>query len=296
LHLLAGSPKVGKSWLALWLCHQVAKGESVWGFETFARQTLYLSLEDSLSRLHHRLSMITEDASEQALFATEARTLSDGLPEQIVRFTREKPQTGLIVIDTLQRVREISNEKNMYASDYIEIGRFKELADKLNIAILLIHHLRKMPDSDPFNMVSGTNGILGSVDGAFILEKAHRLENIAKLHITGRDIEDMQLTLEFDRECNIWKLLSGINAERHQHHKIVAALIARLCEKNTFSGTATQLSFLLSEIDPDVNMKPNQLMRILNDSLSLLEQKHGITITQKKSGGERSLTVSIIAS
>jgi len=32
LHILAGAPKEGKSWLALWLCLQVTKGESVWSF------------------------------------------------------------------------------------------------------------------------------------------------------------------------------------------------------------------------------------------------------------------------
>ena len=29
LHILAGSPKTGKSWLVLWLCLQISKGEGV---------------------------------------------------------------------------------------------------------------------------------------------------------------------------------------------------------------------------------------------------------------------------
>ena len=44
LHVLAGAPKVGKSWLSLWLCLQVAKGEPAWEFSTTQGDVLYLCL------------------------------------------------------------------------------------------------------------------------------------------------------------------------------------------------------------------------------------------------------------
>ncbi len=62
LHILAGSPKVGKSWLALWLAVTVAKGESIWGMGVKQGTTLYLCLEDSTLRIQNRLFEITEDA------------------------------------------------------------------------------------------------------------------------------------------------------------------------------------------------------------------------------------------
>lgn len=68
LHLLAGSPKVGKSWLALWLAVTVAKGEKVWGMSTHQGTTLYLCLEDSLLRIQNRLFEITEDAPDNVYF------------------------------------------------------------------------------------------------------------------------------------------------------------------------------------------------------------------------------------
>jgi len=151
LHIISGSAKVGKSWLSLWLCQQISTGEKVWEFETLKCGTLYLALEDTVDRLHYRLSRITGDSSEHSLFATEAENLSGSLLAQLEMHMRDYPDTGLIVIDTLQRVRGVAMDKNAYANDYDEIGRIKAFADRFRIAVLLVHHVRKMPDSDPFN-------------------------------------------------------------------------------------------------------------------------------------------------
>ena len=78
LHLLAGSPKIGKSWLALWLCHQVSSGGKVWEFDTLKCGTLYISLEDTLDRLHLRLSRITESGSKETMFAPQRKTSLQG--------------------------------------------------------------------------------------------------------------------------------------------------------------------------------------------------------------------------
>ena len=83
LHILAGSPKVGKSWLALWLAVTVAKGEPVWGMNTQQGITLYLCLEDSTLRIQNRLFEITEDAPSNVHFTTQSDILGKGLEEQI---------------------------------------------------------------------------------------------------------------------------------------------------------------------------------------------------------------------
>ena len=150
LHILAGSPKIGKSWLVLWLCLQIAKGEKVWNMETTQGTTLYLCLEDSKSRIQGRLFDITEDAPPNIHFATFAENIGNGIEEQIKNFVSEHSDTKLIVIDTLQKIRSAIGD-NAYANDYNEIGILKSLADRLNIAILLIHHLRKAKDGDPMN-------------------------------------------------------------------------------------------------------------------------------------------------
>ena len=178
LHILAGAPKTGKSWLALWLCQQVAGGEKVWGYPTQQGTVLYLCLEDGYRRLQDRLLDITDDPSENLYLATHAGTLAEGLAGQIETFVREHGRVSLIVIDTLQKVRETCTD-NTYARDYADLARLKELADRCRTTVLLVHHLRKQYDSDPLNRVSGTAGMSGAADGTFILQREDRSSNCA---------------------------------------------------------------------------------------------------------------------
>ena len=98
LHILAGAPKVGKSWLALWLCLQVAQGTSVWDFPTHRGTVLYLCLEDSLTRIQSRLFQIADDAPEALHFATIAACIGQGLEVQLTNFLAQHPDTSLVVM------------------------------------------------------------------------------------------------------------------------------------------------------------------------------------------------------
>lgn len=187
LHLLAGAPKIGKSWLALWLCLQVAQGQPLWNFSTRPCEVLYLCLEDSFQRIQSRLFDLTEDAPSTLHFAVMSEQLHNGLVDQMEQFLQEHPTTGLVVIDTLQRIRSTGNEANPYANDYRDIGVLKALADRHRIAVLLIHHLRKMNDDDPMNMISGTTGLSGATDSNFVLRKSKRRENIVSPEMRTRN-------------------------------------------------------------------------------------------------------------
>ena len=292
LHILSGSAKIGKSWLSLWLCQQVSNGEKVWGFETLKCGTLYLALEDTVNRLHLRLSHITDNGSEQSFFATQAENLSGSLIAQLERFLQEHDDTGLIVIDTLQRVRGSAGvEKNAYANDYHEIGLLKAFADKHKIAVLLIHHVRKMPDSDPFNMVSGSVGIIGAVDSMYVLEKDKRTENKAILHVTGRDIEDMQLQLAFDRDMTVWQFISFVTGEKSDN--LIATIVAFISENKSFCGTATELLDGLKKKDRSLRHSPTSLSRALKEQLLTLEKRHNISVTFNRTNSTRTISLSV---
>ena len=127
LHILAGSPKVGKSWLALWLAVTVAKGEPVWNMTTKQGTTLYLCLEDSVLRIQNRLFEITEDAPDSVHFCTECALIGQGLEEQVDTFLAAHPDTVLVIIDTLQMVRPVHDAT--YANDYKDLSVLKRLAD-----------------------------------------------------------------------------------------------------------------------------------------------------------------------
>ena len=293
LHILAGAPKIGKSWLALWLCLCVSQGQPLWNFAVTQGEVLYLSLEDSYRRIQSRLFDLTEDAPPTLHFAILADTLKHGLEQQIEQFLTEHPDTKLVVIDTLQRVRGTGSDSNLYANDYQDIGLLKKLADKRHIAILLIHHLRKLHDDDPMNMISGSTGLSGAADSTFVLQKSSRLANIASLHCTGRDIPDRTLKLELGEEDHVWKLLADsktcTDASKISVLQLVHLFSALLSADPTYSGTPSALS---AKIDPDGNLgiTPKKVTRLALESVETLRE-NGILVKTYRSNGKRLISL-----
>ena len=286
LHLLAGAPKIGKSWLALWLCLRVASGELLWNFPTRPCEVLYLCLEDSFQRIQSRLFDLTNDAPATLHFAVMAEQIQSGLVDQIEQFLTGHPATGLVVIDTLQRIRSAGNDVSPYASDYRDIGVLKALADRRRIAILLVHHLRKLSDDDPMNMISGTTGLSGATDSNFVLRKSKRRENTATLYCTGRDIAYRELSLEFDGDTHIWNLLSD-NCELAEQSggRLTVLLAALLQEQRSVCAPAKAL---LEKIDPAgmEGYSPNSFSHQIRKSVDTLRHS-GISVSFRKSNGER---------
>ena len=164
-YLFVGSPKIGKSFFMAQIGYHVSKGIPLWGFSVRQGTVLYLALEDDYARLQKRLSqMFGMEGSENFYFATKSKSLNDGLEKQLVTFVTEHKDARLIIIDTLQKVREVGGDKFSYASDYEIVTKLKAFSDKYGICFLVVHHTRKMESSDSFDMISGTNGLLGAAD------------------------------------------------------------------------------------------------------------------------------------
>ena len=283
LHILAGSPKVGKSWLALWLAVTVAKGELVWGMSVKRGTTLYLCLEDSVLRIQNRLFEITEDAPDSVHFCMECAPIGQGLEGQVETFLAVHPDTVLVIIDTLQMVRPVHDAT--YANDYRDLSVLKRLADKHGIAILLIHHLRKEKADDVFHRISGTTAISGAVDSSFTLVEERRGSGRAKLSCVGRDIEYRELELQRGSE-NVWELVSDSGTQAGQPgNRIVTLLSDFLTGRESFIGTPTELS---EEIDPDRSrgITPKKVARMILQSVEAL-RKNGIQAMVRRSNGKR---------
>ena len=285
LHILAGSPKVGKSWLALWLAVTVAKGEAVWGMGVNQGTTLYLCLEDSTLRIQNRLFEITEDAPASVHFTTNSDTLGKGLEEQLCAFLVEHPDTVLVIIDTLQMIRGTGYD-NTYANDYRDLSVLKHIADTHGIAILLIHHLRKELADDVFSRISGTTAISGATDSNFVLRKSKRRENTATLYCTGRDIPYRELALEFDGEDHGWKLLSDDCEQTEQPSERILFLLSELLRRQPEISAPAKA--LLEKIDPagTEGLTPNSFSHRIRKSVDAL-RRNGITVSFRKSNGDR---------
>lgn len=284
-HILAGAPKTGKSWLLLLLCLKVSNGEPLWSFTTEKGTVLYLCLEDSTNRIQDRLSELTEEAPDNLHFATSVHCLTEDLSNQIELFIKEHPDTNLIVIDTLQMVRQPVANVNSYAADYKDIGLLKNISDKYGITIIAVQHLRKKFDSDPHQMISGSSGLIGAADGSYVLQKEKVGDDTAKLYIRGRDIEEQVLTIKFNLETMQWEFISTDTAQtdRLNSDAVLSLLLLFMKNEREFLGTATELAKRLGN-----NIKANVLTRKLSKFRKELSDI-GIEFEKSRSGERREI-------
>ena len=271
LSLFCGSQKIGKSWLMLKLCLCVSQGIPLWDMPTMAGDVLYLCLEDTFCRIQGRLFRLTDEASGRLHFAVASDKLSDGLIVQLEDYLKEYPDSRLIVIDTLQKVRTTSKD-NAYASDYGDISLIKDFADRHSLAVIVVHHIRKQNDSDVFNKVSGTTGLTGSADATFVLEKESRASDTARLYVTGRDTPYQEFVLRF-RDCS-WELVERKTQEELAGEAIPDVLfrLVKFMENRTeWRGTATELLDALGETETAANV----LTKWMNEyRLDFLKENH----------------------
>lgn len=291
-YLFVGSPKIGKSFFMAQIGYHVSKGIPLWGFSVRQGTVLYLALEDDYARLQKRLSqMFGMEGSENFYFATKSKSLNDGLERQLVTFVTEHKDARLIIIDTLQKVREVGGDKFSYASDYEIVTRLKAFSDKYGICFLVVHHTRKMESSDSFDMISGTNGLLGAADGAFVMQKEKRTDNKAVLEVAGRDQQDQKLWLNFNRERCVWELTKTETELWKEPEDPVLEKIKELVTETTpeWAGTATELVEVLQ-----VEMQPNALSRKLNVSLERLILEYGIQYKAERGHDGRKIRLAFV--
>ena len=139
-YIFAGSPKLGKSFLMAQLAYHVSTGTLLWNYPTRKGTVLYLALEDDYRRLQERLyRMFGTESTDNLYFSVSASQLGNGLDEQFARFVAEHRDTKLIIIDTLQKVREVGGDNYSYANDYQIMARLKSFADAHGLCLLLVH-------------------------------------------------------------------------------------------------------------------------------------------------------------
>ena len=286
-YLLAGAPKIGKSFLVAQLAYHVSTGKELWGYQVRRGTVLYLALEDDHRRLQERMyRMFGTDSSEKLFFATCAKQIGNGLEDQLKKFMKEHPDTKLVILDTLQKIREVGNEKNSYAKDYEIIGKLKQITDESGCCFLLVHHTRKQQADDKFDMISGTNGLLGSAAGAFMLVKEKRTDQTATLDVSGRDQKDQRIYLTRDNERLIWEL-DHVEAEPwvEPTDAVLEAIAALVNETSpVWNGTATELVSALG-----LDLKPNALAMRLNIRAGKLEDRYHICYTSNRNHAGRNI-------
>jgi len=279
-YIFAGAPKLGKSFLMAQLSYHISTGTPLWNYPVRKGSVLYLALEDDYRRLQERLyRMFGTQISNNLHFSVSANQIGKGLDEQLKGFITAHPDTNLIIIDTLQKVREMGGDNYSYASDYEIIARIKRFTDQYGVCVLLVHHTRKQNADDKFEMISGTTGLLGSADGGFILQKEKRTSNKATLEVSGRDQPDQKFHLSRNPQTLLWELET---AEKELWKEPPEPLLEKVAKFITadnvvWCGTPTELVEVLG-----VDMKANTLSMKLNINAGRLFNEYGIYYENKR--------------
>ena len=199
LTLLAGPPKGGKSWMGYQIAIAVAGSYRCFGgLRTEQAPVLYLALEDTERRLQSRAAKLLElggwDAPRGLTLTCESAVAGAGGLQRLGEWYAANPG-GLVLIDTLQRFRDPPRgQSNAYADDYAAGAAIQTLANAHGGAALVLHHTRKMEAENPFDRISGTQGIGGAADTMLVLD---RRGNATQMFGTGRDLGLVTFALDF---------------------------------------------------------------------------------------------------
>jgi hypothetical protein len=212
LVLLAGEPKGKKSWLALNLCLNVTTGVKALGFfdlESITADAIYIAFEDTKYRLKRRLTaLLSYDSDCYApknliLIHKSFPTLKSGGIDEIINLLNQNPATKLLVVDTLERFI-CRPRSDSYSLDYKMLSELQDLAQQFNIVLLVIHHTNKAPKEKAKDKISGTYGLAASADTLMVLD----YKNASYiLTIEGRDIDQSEYAMKFDKDTGIWTII-----------------------------------------------------------------------------------------
>ena len=211
--ILAGKPKVGKSWLVLDMAIAVATRGSVLGSEPCSPgRVLYLALEDNPRRIQDRLNKIHVDEEGNPLpmpenlhLATECPRAHEGGLEKIRAWLERYPDAKLLIIDVLAKFRSQPKGRSpqIYDNDFSAISDLQSLAMEFGVSIVVVHHVRKSngETSDPIEKVSGTLGLSGAADTIIVLDSSSQGYSLCG---RGRDIQEFETDVKFDTSRFRW--------------------------------------------------------------------------------------------
>ncbi len=258
---IAGRPKMGKSWLAMQIGMAVSLGGYIFGHHVTAGDALYLALEDNQRRLQSRLKQqlqgdptMPTPLPRRLHLVTEWPRLDDGGLGNLQVWLQSHPEARLVIVDTFAKVKPRARRNGGgYDDDYDAVTPLQQIAAEYGVGVLIVHHLRKMSADDPLDEVSGTAGLTGGVDGAWILRR-ERGKADASLFVTGRDVQEQELALSFDKTSGTWAVIGDAatvrrSSEReevlqilHEHKALKPAEIAlhlgipgNTCRKRLYS-------------------------------------------------------------
>jgi hypothetical protein len=262
LTVFAGAPKLGKSWLALGWALAVASGSEAFGsIPCVQGDVLYLALEDNERRLQSRMRyMQVDDASDRLTFYTDWPDLDGDCIPRLRSWLENAIAPRLVIVDVFAKVRGANTgRETQYEADYRLAAMLQQVALEFSVAIVLIHHTRKMDADDPFDTVSGTRGITGAADSVLVLKRDQGTQQPV-LYGRGRDLEEVETAMQFDKETGAWSVLGAAwqvadTAERREIQEVLGRSVDPM--------TPTEIAEILGKSRQNVQ---KMLARMLDDN------------------------------
>lgn len=216
LTVFAGAPKSGKSFFVLSLAMAISSGDIALGcFQATQGKVLYLALEDNKRRLKNRLEKLSLDSKrkyEDLMLTCACPKFDDKGLQELQKWLKQNPDCKLLVIDTYARFSpKKTNTQNAYDFDYFVMGELQKFALSNNVALILVTHNRKQPSSDDLGQIMGSTAITGAADVVWKMERRQGVTS-GVLKITGRDVEEMELALNFEKHSCQWTALGDAHA------------------------------------------------------------------------------------
>ncbi|HWM47078.1 MAG TPA: AAA family ATPase [Xanthobacteraceae bacterium] len=222
LTILAGRPKIGKSWWTLDGGLAVASGGTFLGTKVEQGDVLALMLEDNERRLKNRIGKVLgpfADWPARFTYATEWPRVDEGGIDRIREWVESVPQPRLVIVDVLARVRPLQpGRQAQYDADYQTIAGLQALAGQKGVGIIVVHHLRKSASEsgDAIDKISGTLGLAGAADSLLVID---RDGTGTTMYARGRDIEEIETAIEFDRTRCRWQVLGAATEVRRSDER-----------------------------------------------------------------------------
>lgn len=253
--MLCAKSKEGKSWLCLQMGVAVANGDDFLGHKTVKSDVLYLDYENGPNLTQDRLQKVLNGAKppENLFFVHETERFGKGFKEQITKILDDNPNIGMIVVDVLQHIRYLKESKQSdYDCDYNTLTELKELCNDRPLAIVCVHHLRKMVnESDPFDNILGSTALMGAADETIILGRKKRTDQVFNISITGRTIEANDYQLRFDKDRHNWQMMGEYDKlldskDEYLRNPVVKAVKWLVNEQGEWQGTSSDLADVIS--------------------------------------------------
>lgn len=303
LGMLCAPPKYYKSFLCLQMALCIASGNEFLGKKSQQGQVLYLDLEATERRPKSRIQMILDGKKAPAdlFISTKCELIGQGLKEELAQFKADHPRLVLVIIDMLSNVRPPATTKNQgYEKDRDDMNALEDIVNGLGISILVVHHTRKMKDeTDVFNQISGTTGLLGTADFIYMIDKEKRKDADATIYITGRDLAPAELAATFDTSQMRWVYrgtADEYNESRersdYEANSVVRTIKKLLASDDTWSGTIEELKQSSAYFGRPIHGDNTKVGKELRKLESPLFGYDGISIATKKNDNKRVVTIS----